>query len=106
MLKQNLLRYLFRIIFEKSEIFINNCIGFQADNDLEITWKDNHISRFDLNWLQERSFLTENQNEYLDQNYIKPKLWSNDQFSLKEFQAADVMESDEGIKEFKVPNFN
>lgn len=60
------------------------------------------MSRFDLDWLQERSFLTEDQNEYLDQNYIKPQLWSKDQFLLKEFRAADVLESDEGMKEFKV----
>lgn len=64
---------------------------------LEIVWNDDHVSKFDFNWLYERNFNRENQKQYLEKNYRPAqKLWSRDQFEMKEFQAKDVFETDEG----------
>lgn len=56
------------------------------------------MSTFELEWLYERNFTAENRKIYLDNNYRpKPVLWSKDQFEMKEFNAADVLENDDGI---------
>lgn len=62
-----------------------------------MTWQDDHVSKFDIDWLRERNFTTENQKRYLDKHYRpKPKLWSKDQFDLKPFQATNIFEDNEG----------
>lgn len=63
-----------------------------------MTWLDNHMSKFDIDWLIERSFTAENKKRYLEEHY-QPELalWSKKQFEMKIFQASDVFESDEGI---------
>lgn len=81
----------------KKICYDKNCVFPQIDKQLQITWKDDHVSNFDLNWLHERSFNADHQKQYIDTNFIKPKLWSKNDFKMKEFQAVDVMESDEGI---------
>lgn len=69
----------------------------QVDKHLEVTWKDSHVSTFDLKWLRDRSFVPENQKKYLDNYYLpKHKLWSKDQFVMKTFEAKDVFENNEG----------
>lgn len=62
-----------------------------------LTWYDNHISKFDIDWLVERSFTAENRKRYLEEHYQPPvALWSKKQFQMRTFQAADVFGSDEG----------
>lgn len=63
-----------------------------------MTWSDNHISKFDIEWLIERSFSDENRKHYLEEQYQPPlALWAKKQFEMKTFQAADVFDSNEGI---------
>lgn len=65
---------------------------------MHVTWQDDHVSKFDLEWLHKRNFSAENRQKYLNNHYrSKPVLWSKDQFVLKEFQANDVFETDDGI---------
>lgn len=63
-------------------------------------WKDDHVSKFDLQWLYERRFTAESRQKYLNNHYRpKPLLWSKEQFEMKEFEAAGVLECDEGTYE-------
>lgn len=60
-------------------------------------WIDDHVSKFDLEWLYERSFNAESRKNYLDNHYRpKPMLWSKKEFEMKQFKAADILENDEG----------
>lgn len=70
----------------------------QVDKQLQVTWMDNHVSKFDISWLVERSFTDENKKRYLE-NHYQPELqlWSKKKFEMKTFQASDVFQSDEGI---------
>lgn len=62
-----------------------------------MTWQDDHVSQFDVDWLCARNFTLENQKQYLDKHYRpQPELWSKSQFELKEFQASDVFDTDDG----------
>lgn len=65
---------------------------------MQIIWQDDHVSKFDWDWLCERSFSAENRKKYIDNRY-RPKynLWSKKQFVLKEFQAENVFETDKGV---------
>lgn len=74
---------------------------FKVDKQLEITWNDDHVSRYDFNWLFERNFTAANRQRYLTNEYRPPMdLWSKDQFVLEQFEFADVLESDEGEIDF------
>lgn len=56
------------------------------------------MSKFDIDWLVERSFTDENRERYLEEHYQpKLRLWSKKQFEMKTFQASDVFGSDEGM---------
>lgn len=71
---------------------------FQIGKQLEVTWLDDHVSNYDVEWLLERSFSAENRTRYLENHYRpQPKLWSKNQFEMKVFQAKEVFEYDEGI---------
>lgn len=71
--------------------------AFQIGSQLQVTWFDNHVSRYDIKWLLERSFSRENRENYLENHYRpKPKLWSKNQFEMKVFEANDVFTNDEG----------
>lgn len=62
-----------------------------------MVWEDDHVSKFNLEWLRERSFATEHQKKYLDNHYRpQPKLWSKEQFEMKQFDANDLFENNEG----------
>ncbi|XP_055309057.1 gamma-butyrobetaine dioxygenase-like [Sitodiplosis mosellana] len=68
------------------------------NKQLEVIWKDDHVSKFDFKWLYERSFTAESRQKYLDNHYRpKPMLWSKEQFEMKEFKAGDVFENDEAL---------
>lgn len=70
----------------------------QADKQLQITWQDDHVSKFDWEWLCDRSFNADNRKKYIDGHYRpKPKLWSKTQFVIKEFQAESVFNTDAGM---------
>lgn len=55
------------------------------------------MSKFEIDWLVERSFTAENKKRYMEERY-QPELhlWSKKTFEMKIFQAADVLESHEG----------
>lgn len=40
-----------------------------VDNDIILRWQDDHISKFNTDWLIKHSFLKESQNKYLEENY-------------------------------------
>lgn len=77
-------------------------IRIQADKELQIIWQDDHVSKFDWDWLCERSFSAENRKNYIEHHYrTKPKLWSKNQFVMKEFQANSVFDTDEGTYRYQ-----
>lgn len=55
------------------------------------------MSKFDIDWLVDRSFTAENKKRYMEEHY-QPELhlWSKKQFEMNVFQAYDVFESEEG----------
>lgn len=62
---------------------------------------DDHVSKFDLEWLHERSFTAESRQRYFDNHYRpKPSLWSKEQFEMRTFEARNVFENDEGYLSF------
>lgn len=63
-----------------------------------MTWLDDHVSKYDIEWLLKRHFSDDNRKSYLEHRYRPtPKLWSKNQFEMKMFQANDVFEDDEGL---------
>lgn len=64
---------------------------------MQVTWNDNHISKYDFEWLFERNFTAENQERYINTRYQPPMdLWSKKQFDLEKFEVADVLGSEKG----------
>lgn len=62
-----------------------------------MTWNDDHVSKYDIEWLIQRNFSPENRKRYVENHYLPtPILWSKDQFKMNEFQSIDVLESDQG----------
>lgn len=75
----------------------------ENERKVTIKWNDNHISAFNLEWLYERNFTSENREHFLSDTY-KPKriTWNKDDFKplFKRFDFASIMAEDGGLKEW------
>lgn len=72
----------------------------EQTKEVHINWSDKHESTFTLDWLKERSFCKERQENYIDTWYRpKPQPWSKEEFPkiLRKFEYKDIMEKDEGV---------
>lgn len=75
--------------------------SISLDKNLQITWADKHISNFEIDWLYKRNFSFENRCKYLESIYRpKVKLWPKDEFSMKTFEAANVLETNDGLRKW------
>lgn len=75
----------------------------EVNNGVKFTWKDGHVSNFNLDWLKERNFSKETQESYLKTQYRLPMhLWSKDEFKnvYREYKFNDVIESDDALREW------
>ncbi|KAK5649421.1 hypothetical protein RI129_000450 [Pyrocoelia pectoralis] len=71
----------------------------QTTNDMNLIlqWDDNHVSRFSIDWLKERSFREEAQKKYLAETYRPTRIpWSDDTFESvkKTYEYEDIMKND------------
>lgn len=65
--------------------------------NLILQWDDNHVSRFSIDWLKERSFGEEAQKKYLAEVYRPTRItWSDDTFESvkKTYEYEDIMKND------------
>ncbi|XP_037951103.1 gamma-butyrobetaine dioxygenase-like [Teleopsis dalmanni] len=79
---------------------VQHIVTDDSKNAVKINWSDKHTSTFDLNWLKERDFSTENRQKYISEWYRpESKHWSKPEFQkiLKKFEYKDVMEKDESL---------
>lgn len=70
-----------------------------GDDKLKIEWTDDHLSDFDIDWLQKRSFGSGDREKYLSEVYrLQPRLWSKTEFHdiIESFQYDDIINSKEG----------
>ncbi|XP_067635159.1 gamma-butyrobetaine dioxygenase [Eurosta solidaginis] len=68
-----------------------------------IKWSDEHVSRYDLKWLNEREFCDERRQKYLDEFYRpKTKHWAGAEFReiTKTFKFQDVMQTDDVLRQW------
>ncbi|XP_050389735.1 trimethyllysine dioxygenase, mitochondrial [Patella vulgata] len=64
--------------------------------ELKITWKDNHITRYDIPWLKENSFSTESKQR------IKQFFWTGEKMRSEDRPVVDYedhMKTEEGLKQ-------
>ncbi|XP_017055604.1 gamma-butyrobetaine dioxygenase [Drosophila ficusphila] len=75
----------------------------EAAKEISVKWSDNHVSRFSLNWLKNRSFEEERQKEYL-QEFYRPttRHWSGSEFQeiARHFKYDEVMTQDSVLMEW------
>ena len=69
---------------------------FKAKNgsDVEINWSDDHKSVYSYEWLENRSFRNEKQNNYIRNDYIpQKKLWKKEEFNkiMKTYEYKNVV---------------
>lgn len=70
-----------------------------GDDKLKIEWADNHLSDFDIEWLQKRSFGSSDREKYLSEVYRpQQRLWNKNEFHdiIKSFQYDDIINTKEG----------
>lgn len=71
----------------------------EKKNEIHIEWSDKHQSTFTLDWLKQRNFSKQHQEQYINSWYRpQPKCWNQNNFSkiLKTFQYSEIMENDAG----------
>lgn len=70
-----------------------------GDDRLKIEWTDDHKSDFDVEWLQKRSFDSNDRQKYLTDIYRpRPRLWHKDEFHdvIENFQYDDIINTKDG----------
>lgn len=70
---------------------------------LEVTWADKHVSTYSIQWLQEHSFNSKFQQQWLETTYRpQPIQWKANEFSsiLKIFDFRDI------INEYVIQMYN
>ncbi|XP_055594983.1 gamma-butyrobetaine dioxygenase-like isoform X3 [Uranotaenia lowii] len=89
--------------FDVEHLQLKSCAESDHGNKIKLVWSDGHKSQFGIDWLVERNFSEENRQDYLKEWYRpQARLWGKQDFRdiLREFQFADVINSDEALKEW------
>lgn len=71
-----------------------------AEDCVQVTWEDDHVSTYDKQWLESRSFKSVARNHYRDQIGEEQRLWGGDLIERGSMPTADydiVMKDDKAL---------